>query len=136
MLVRAAALKALRPVPKSDFPFPSGPCPRTFFVQSYAAVAHQFEALPTVPISRALCTEDASLNLDLKRGSEMFSSFWGLLRRTWFFLTIFAPPSQGCIYVNYREGQRARECPGSRVRSSVHVLDHPIESGAKARGSR
>lgn len=74
-----AAPKALSQVPKADFP--SWSYPRTPVVKSFAAVALQLEALPKVPISRALCTVDAPLSLDLE-GSEVFASSWELLRRT------------------------------------------------------
>lgn len=52
-----------------------------FVAYFYAAVALQSEALPRVPISRALCKVDVPLSLDLE-GFEMLVSFWELLHKT------------------------------------------------------
>lgn len=99
---------------------------------NFAVVALQFEALPRVPILRALCIVDAELSSGLEEGSEIFASFCGLLQRTLSFLTIFAPPLHGCTYVDHEQGQRARNCPSGGFRSGAHNLDHSMEPGAKA----
>lgn len=98
----------------------------------FAVVALHFEALPRVPTLRALCIVDVELRSGLEEGSEIFASFCGLLQRTLSFLTIFAPPLHGCTYVDYEQGQRARNCPSGGFRSGVHNLDHSMERGAKA----
>ena len=84
-------------------------------MQSLVAVAVRFEALPRVPILRAPCTVDAPLDLDLDEESEMIASFGRLLRKTWVFWTIFAPPLL--------------------QRSGLHILEHPIEPRVVARGT-
>ncbi len=50
-------------------------------MQYFAVVALLSEALPRVPISRALCTVDAPLSLDLEGGSERVAGFSRVLHR-------------------------------------------------------